>query len=319
MNGEKLKLKIVSYSSQYSTSYPATNAIDGSTSTRWRTVNNPSYPQYLIVELEDFYSLCGFRIYPGTDSYRPSSFKILASVDGLEYNEVYSGNCSSTASFLEFEFPNTEFVKYVKIELTGAASNRLYVYEVELYGIYAVRKYLLRKDSTIYTVIDNILTPVESSGLTAEVFKTYGLDEVPECSIITELTNPEILYWQDNVYVDPKLTVNMTATPPYQNVITNSIDLTDPTITGIESMTVNCEGNPLIAVSFDDKVTWHAWNGEQWSVVSEEFSGMTKELAESITYNNWLTLYTGASSFYIRVSFTDTETKLTEIYVDFAN
>lgn len=180
-------------------------------------------------------------------------------------------------------------------------------------------KYLIRCNSTLYTIVDDSLVPLEESYPQAEIFRTYGFDEVLEWNIISQLVNPEILYWFDSNNYVPTLTANMVATSFPQNVISNPIDLSDPTITGIELMTVNCEGNPLIAVSFNDKQTWHAWNGTEWSLVSEEFSGMTKELAESLTYDEWMLLYTGASSFYIRVSFTDLETKLTEIYVDFAN
>ena len=53
MTGNKLSLELVSYSSQYSTSYPATNALDGSTSTYWRTV--ATYPQSITLKLSDLY------------------------------------------------------------------------------------------------------------------------------------------------------------------------------------------------------------------------------------------------------------------------
>lgn len=180
-------------------------------------------------------------------------------------------------------------------------------------------KYLIRSQGVLYTINDGALSPLETTELTSDIFQSYGFDKLPEWSVVSELVNPEILYWQDDTEIDPKLTVKMTATPLPQNVITNAIDLSDPSITGIELMTVNCEGNPLFAVSFDDKATWHAWNGTEWSTVSEEFSSMTKELLESITYDQWMLLYGGASSFYIRVTITTLEDKLTEVYVDFAN
>lgn len=136
MNGEKLDLTLVSASSEYSASYPATNAFDGSTDSYWRTVNYPEYPQSIVVELNDFYSLCGFRFYPGT-TYEAYSFKIFASLDGLDFTEVYSSACQSASSFIDFEFSSTLPSKHVKIEFTDGTANRLYVREFELYGTLA--------------------------------------------------------------------------------------------------------------------------------------------------------------------------------------
>lgn len=182
------------------------------------------------------------------------------------------------------------------------------------------RKYLLKSNEMLYTVIDGIVSQLEATEITKQVMLDYGLDEMPDYSILSQFEeNVEVIYWHDSTYEPPTLQATVDMQPYYQNVITNAIDLTDPTITGIESMTVNCEGNPLFAVSFDNKATWYAWNGTSWSIVSEEFSGMTKELLESVTYDKWLSLYTGSSSLYIRVSFTELDTKLTEIYVEFAN
>lgn len=682
MIGEKLNLTLVSYSSQ-NASYPAPNAFDGSTSSYWRA-GSTTYPQTLVFELDNFYYLTGFRIYPSTSNYRVNSFKIFVSSDEVSFTQVCANMCSSTNAFLDCEFPSTELAKYVKIEFTGASTSRLYVYEFELYGtleykednnsgrllsdslldlnnwtknmtsfpvftntyengvntlqyqggaeferiyipitvkknkkykfkfkmhsptgfqmggygndyafafirasapnttgdalsavnlaysenwdtsasdvpkqytisfnsgdyttvyvafdfgyiidgitstyvfsdfrldngvedpseylkyvesdgtqyinldythtantkielscrviqntqrgyealfgsryqsyqknafvfftrfgsndvpvysrsgaetqgsnfiygkditlvcyqklatwttkdgtsysittngtandgkaslllfdlnnaqsanqinpdtsrsvlrVYSLKiyendtlvrhykpaldssgiaylfeeteneayypaigntlnflrddgRYLVRSESKIYSTKNNELTLLESSWPNSDLFKLHGSKEIPEWSYISQLINPEVLYWQSSVDNVPEFKVSMTATPIAQNIITNAIDLSDPSITGIELMTVNCDGNPLIAVSFDDKQTWHAWNGTEWSLVSEEFSGMTKELAESVNYDQWMLLYEGASSFYIKVSLTTLEDKLTEIYVDFAN
>lgn len=199
------------------------------------------------------------------------------------------------------------------------------VSEAVPYGEYDIqtmfdKRYLIRSNSIVYTVVDGALIELGELVINADTFLTYGFDTSPEWSIMSHLVNPEVFLWYDTYDKVPEITVNMSAAPLNpQNIITNAIDLTDPTITGIELMTVNCEGNPLFAVSFDSKSTWHAWNGETWSIVSEEFSGMTKELLESVTYDNWMLLYTGASSFYIRATITNLEDKLTEVYVDFAN
>lgn len=182
--------------------------------------------------------------------------------------------------------------------------------------------YLIEDETTLYSLNTGELLSLNTKEATSSLFLEHGIMEYPTWEQISQLTNPTVLMWTNEIITDsltPLMEVHMNATPLPQNVITNAIDLSDPTITGIELMTVNCEGNPLFAVSFDDKATWYAWNGTEWSLVSEEFSGMTKELLESVTYDYWMLLYEGASNFYIRATITTLEDKLTEVYVDFAN
>lgn len=136
MNGEKLSLTFVSSSSKNTTD-PATNAFDGNTTSSWASDMYAVYPQDIVVELNDFYALCGFRILSSNPYYRPGTFKILGSPDGLEFNEIYSGVCEDSASFLEFEFSSKLSSKYVKIEFTGISGIRVRVYEFELYGTLA--------------------------------------------------------------------------------------------------------------------------------------------------------------------------------------
>ena len=316
---QKLDLKLVSYSSQYSTSYPASNAFDGSTSSYWRTVASPSYPQSIVVELDSIYRLLRFRLYPGTSSYRPASFKLLGSYDGELFDEIYSGTCSSLADFVEFELPNESQYKYAKIEFTGASTSRLYVYEFELYGMSTLSKFLLRENSVLYTVIDGVLTPIETSSLSSEIFREFGLDAIPDWVNFSSLVNPEILHWVDTPYVNPAFNVSMIATPPRQIVITDAISFAHETIKGIEAVIVDCDGDLTAAVSFDNKVSWKAWNGTEWVNLDSQFSGMSKETLEAITVDQWVQLYEGATEMFIRLSFTNTEQVVRQIYVDFLN
>ena len=180
------------------------------------------------------------------------------------------------------------------------------------------KKYLIKSENVIYTVSDGALQSLTETEITSSLFNTYGVDEVPDGSLLLNLSNPSVMCWT-NAEELPVINANVTATPKSQNVISNSIDLTHKSITGIESATVNCDGELIISVSFDNKQTWKAWNGSEWSTLSEDFTGMNKETLESITFEQWNLLFTGASSFYIRVSLIDTTQSVTEIIVDFAN
>lgn len=148
------------------------------------------------------------------------------------------------------------------------------------------------------------------------------------CSVNEVVTNYEFntskkgryQYNSDYVNADDKFILNadveeLTA----QNIISNAIDLTHKSITGIENMVATCEGELIMAVSFDGKQTWKAWNGSEWSTLSEDFAGMNKETLEAITFEQWNLLFQDSTSFYIRVSLVDITQSVTEIYVDFAN
>ena len=181
----------------------------------------------------------------------------------------------------------------------------------------AIKKYLVRDNGTIYTVTEGALAEVTGE-LNSNLFIDNGIDTIPDGALLMTLATPEVLCWT-NADTVPKLTATVTATPQSQVIITDKIYLTDKSITGIESALATCEGDLIVAVSFDDKQTWKAWNGEQWVTLSDDNTGMSKETLEAITFEQWNELYTGATGFYIRVSLLDTTQSVEKIVFDFAN
>ena len=186
--------------------------------------------------------------------------------------------------------------------------------------LFIEKKYLIYDDSTqkYYNVVDNALNELSITSVTANDFLTYGNDEPPASELIITLQKPNILYWQDSGDL-PILTAQVTATPQPQIIISDKIQLIDKSITGIESALVTCEGDLIVAVSFDDKQTWKAWNGEQWATLSDDNTGMNKETLEAITFEQWNELYTGATGFYVRVSLLDATQSVEKIVFDFSN
>ena len=179
------------------------------------------------------------------------------------------------------------------------------------------KKYLVESSGKLYTVKNGELVELEESALTADLFLNSGSDDI-DGSLLLFLTNPKILYWTDDEE-PPQIKATVTATPYPQNVTSKRIDLSHESITGIENMIAECEGELICAVSFDDKQTWKAWNGEVWATLTEDFTGMSKETLESITFEQWNELYSGADILYIRISLVDTTQSVTEIVVDFSN
>lgn len=178
--------------------------------------------------------------------------------------------------------------------------------------------YLIKSEGIIYTVIDGQLQALGDSTVTASLFQEYGVDNIPDSSLLVTLSSPSLLCWESSGTA-PNLVANVTATPKSQNITTNAIDLTDASITGIESALADCDGDLIIAVSFDNKITWKAWNGNEWITLSGEFTGMSKENLESITLEQWNLQFSGASSMYLRVALTDTSQVVRTIKIDFSN
>lgn len=227
-------------------------------------------------------------------------------------NDISTISQNRLASFVDVSSNKKEH----SIKYTVSESHTYLIDAVELIPFQS--KYLISDGIAYYNVSSGALNKLEITELTADSFTSYGNDEIPDGSLLLNLSNPSVMCWTDAEEL-PVINANVTATPQSQNVISNAIDLTHKSITGIESATANCEGELIIAVSFDGKQTWKAWNGSEWSTLSEEFTGMNKETLEAITFEQWNLLFTGASSFYIRVSLIDTTQSVTEIYVDFAN
>ena len=139
----------------------------------------------------------------------------------------------------------------------------------------SITKYLVRNNDTIYTVTDGSLVKV-SGEINSNLFIDNGVDEIPDGTLLMTLSDPEVLCWRDED-TEPILTATVTGVPYPQTIISEKIYLTDKSITGIESAMATCEGDLIVAVSFDDKQTWKAWNGEQWATLSDDNTGVRRE------------------------------------------
>lgn len=184
-------------------------------------------------------------------------------------------------------------------------------------AIVSPSKYLIYVDSKYYTITDGNLVELQITELSKQAFDDYGLDEVPTYEQISSLTNPSIYTW--NAEFEANTTVTMKATPLQQSIITDSIDLTHQSITGIEQAFAECGGELIVAFSFDNKQTWKAWNGTEWALLTEDFTGMDKTTLESITFEQWQEVYVGAESMHIRISLIDNTQAVEYVLVDFTN
>ena len=180
-----------------------------------------------------------------------------------------------------------------------------------------ITKYLVRNNDTIYTVTDGSLVEV-SGEINSNLFIDNGVDEIPDGTLLMTLSDPEVLCWTDSEPL-PTLTATVKGIPQPQVIVSEEINLMDGSIKGIESVTIDCKGEPIFAVSFDKKATWIMHNGTEWVAVSDKLAGMTKTEFEAITAEQWQPKYEASSDMYIRCILFDETQSITTVNVDFIN
>ena len=180
-----------------------------------------------------------------------------------------------------------------------------------------ITKYLVRNNDTIYTVTDGALSEITGT-LNADLFINSGVDAIPDGALLMTLSNPEVLCWTDAEKL-PTLTATVKGIPQPQVIVSEEINLMDGSIKGIESVTIDCKGEPVFAVSFDKKASWIMHNGTDWVNVADELTGMTKAVFEAITTEQWQIKYEASSDMYIRCTLLDETQSLTSITLNFIN
>lgn len=150
-----------------------------------------------------------------------------------------------------------------------------------------LRKWLVRdKAGTLYALSGEALTPLDAVELTSQVMLDSGMDAPPAWELMAQLEDPAVLCWQD-AYGKPVMTAAITAVPYNQTLYTDDYDMAHESIVGIENIVVEADENTLFAISFDSGVTWQAYDGTAWVILSEEQSGMAKATLESIGVDAW--------------------------------
>lgn len=195
--------------------------------------------------------------------------------------------------------------------------------EPVVYGSYDtqvkfVGKYLVRFDSVLYTIIDDVLTALDSYEPTADLFRNHGLDEVPNWSIISHFVNPEVLLWNDSEDQAPNLTAIMTATTPTQTFESPDYYMADSTVLGIEKAIAVATESVQFAVSFDSGATWKTFIDGVWAELSENSSGMSATTLNSIPTENW-NVMVADGKFRFRISLMDETSEFTSLIVDYLN
>ena len=203
-------------------------------------------------------------------------------------------------------------------DIENTATKEIFLSATDAIEIPFMTKYLVRDNETIYTITDNALVEV-SGELNADLFINNGIDTIPNGDLIKNLTRPEVLCWSNKTEVQTlKATVKGVPKSP-QSIISEKIDLMGSGIKGINSVIVDCKGDVVFTISFDNKATWKFFDGTAWQVAETEINGMNKEQFEAITESQYQTEYEQASSLYIRAVLQNEAQSLTSVKIDFIN
>lgn len=180
----------------------------------------------------------------------------------------------------------------------------------------SVLKYLIQDATTIYTVTDGTLEDLQTTALTAELFRAHGMEDPPTSEILLTLINPKVLAWNDDER--PEITATVTATPYPQTLYSPDYDMTDHTILGIEKIIVVASDDVTFAVSFDSGETWKYYTGTEWATLSEETSGMSAETIMSVPTDKWADVAT-TGTFKVRATLQSITSTLESFVVDYLN
>ena len=151
---------VYEYSNQYSTSYPATAAVDGDTGTYWRT--NTAKNAYIILELAEAAAVDRLHWYVGNTNYYATAFTVAGSNDGVDFTDLFSGGCAKSSGWQSFSWVNDTAYKYIKVTCNTGSSSRLYTFELK-FGTEVTAYYEQPYGKYIVAVFDGpVSAPVES-------------------------------------------------------------------------------------------------------------------------------------------------------------
>ncbi len=275
--------------------------IDGSKSTKYCTTQYSGGPCNIVITVDDSMKYPAYYSYvTANDSSErdPVSWTLYASKDGETWTQV------DTQS--NVTIPSSRYTETDKWSVLPLQEER----------------YLLQNGDIYYTITkDKDYKPLalEVTELTSQVFLDSGFEDstVITPSLVSTFADFKILKWTDGDKLS--LSAALTAVPLPQTIISNAIDLTDETITGIEAVTAEYEGTPVVAISFDDKATWQMYDGTQWVSIDKETSGMQMETLMAITTEQWAAKISGLSAIYLRTTLSAAEDKITSVEFNFTN
>ena len=180
----------------------------------------------------------------------------------------------------------------------------------EMYNINLPYKLLISSDGLLYTIVDDKLSQLSETTLTADLFDLYGVYTI-NTNLLSSLNNVNILACSDNsgLNINSKL-----YGVPKNNIIIKNISLHGPNSDGIKN--ISYIGSDDIIISFSvDGINYKKYD-LSWVSVSDDIDGMLLSDVPSISESEWGILCSGFSELFIKIIFTNTTQYLTSLSIN---
>lgn len=179
----------------------------------------------------------------------------------------------------------------------------------------ASKRYLVRDDNTIYTVVDGVLAEITGE-LNSELFITSGIADIPDGTLLMTLNAPEVLCWTDAT-VAPTLTATVQGVPQSSHDITSdNIRVSHSSIYGITSIEAVASEGATFLLSFDGGL-WMSYNASSNEWVNSDVGMTTAELI-AIPENAWSSVINSATYMQLKAILDGVDT-VTQIKFNFNN
>lgn len=227
----------------------------------------------------------------------------MVAIPEMHNNGIYSLTESSTYTYtVSTTSPN---VTFKKTDSGFEVQNNIIALEKP-----SIR-YLVKDGDNIYSVSNNALVLLDSSELSSTLFLNSGVETLPNWSIISTLTNPEILYWS-NFVVSADQNLIMTAVAPLPQTILYSETI--PGGSSIDCFELVATDDILFNVTFDNGTTWKYWNGQEWMNSDSTSDGMSGLTLSQLTSSNWENIVT-SNDYQIRCILPTTTSSIKDFFV----
>lgn len=188
-------------------------------------------------------------------------------------------------------------------------------------------KTLITDGTDVYSVFNGALTASVGllANLDAQMFEDYGFDDLQDCVVaksdVFALGEFSILRWcVDETETASTMLVTILGIPTNpQDILTPMFSITGSNVTGIELTTTDTEGNPQVAIKFDNgDWEYYDFTDEMWEEVGTGTIGyMTIADLESLTEEIWAEKFATASTMQTKLTLTGVNDTITLVQYKF--
>jgi hypothetical protein len=177
----------------------------------------------------------------------------------------------------------------------------------------SIKKYLVRNESTLYTVADGALVEV-SGTLNSDLFTSSGVDDIPDGAFLMTLSAPEVLCWTDGEKV-PTLTATVQGVPQgTHEIVSDNAIIGHESIYGITSVEATASDGARFLLSFDGGA-WMTYTDGSWSASD---TGMTASELVAIPTEAWQSMINSAQTMRLKAIIDGVE-NVTQVKFNFNN